>query len=88
MGTSETHDIEIRHLDSIKEYFSGIHRKNVKLIEAILHFIDTHFNAKMGDILRITLEFEDYHGYECYISIEQFIPSKAQHRKRLFWNYA
>lgn len=85
-GRCETHNIEIRDPDSIKDYFTGRRQKNAELVSAILHYIDTHFTVKVGDVLRVRLEFEDYHGYECYVSVAHFVPVKMQVHERLWWH--
>ena len=76
--------INIRNEESIKEALKL--KLNPKLVDATLHFIETHFSVKIGDILKVSLEYKDHHGYDCFISVEYFVPLKVQTKKPLRWN--
>jgi hypothetical protein len=75
--------IKILSPESLKEYLER--KKHPCLVAAILHFIETHFSVKIGDLVEVTLEFEDYHGYDCHISVTHFVPIKMQVHDRLLW---
>lgn len=80
----DSYDIEILTKDSLKDYLLG--RKNPKLASETLKFIEERFNIKVGDLVKVTFEFEDYHGKECYLSVEHFVPVETQVHKRIYWN--
>jgi hypothetical protein len=84
MSTVDSYNIEILTKDSLKDYLFG--RKNPKLASETLKFIENHFNIKIGDFVKVTFEFGDYHGKECYLSVEHFVPIKTQVHKRIHWN--
>jgi hypothetical protein len=84
MGISEGFEIEILTKESLKETL--LEKKNPRLVAKILDFIEDRFIVKIGDIIKIGLEFADYHGKICYITVEQFVPVKIQRHERLYWS--
>jgi len=81
----ETFEVEVLSKESLKDYLIG--RKHPRLVSAILEFIEEHFMVKIGDILKIMLEFDDYHGKICYITVKHFVSLKIQENKRLNWSF-
>jgi hypothetical protein len=82
--STECFEIEIFTSKSLEEYLTG--RKNPRLVAETLKFVDSHFSVKIGDILKVQFEFMDYHGHEAYLSIEHFVPVKAQLHKKIYWD--
>lgn len=80
----ETFEIKMLTKESLKDTLLG--KKNPRLVSTILDFIEDRFIIKIGDIVKVTLEFEDYHGKICYVTVEQFVPVKIQRHERLYWS--
>jgi hypothetical protein len=82
--STECFEIEILSSTSLEDYLTG--RKNPRLVEETLKFVNSHFSVKIGDILKVQFEFMDYHGHEAYLSVEHFVPVKVQLHKKIFWD--
>lgn len=80
----ETYMIEIWDENSVKEFL--LEKKNHRLVKEVLNLIKkAQIKTKKGDFLRVTLEFQDYHGYECFLTVDHFASAKRVNHEQVVW---